>query len=624
MQRAPNVPLEAAANGSPVEEAVDRLGRACRLWWTRAASIDLRSETSLVGRPHLMPTCEVILANRILNLAGPATCDALAQTLANQQHADGTWHDAEHRPCLSTTVMATWALRQVPQVSPPVDPALTHRRIEGLGGAQRACFSTRTWLAMTGAIPWSWLPTIMSEVWLFPPHSRLSPRRLPAWSREMTLAFHVLSQARTRLHLVPADDLVAHDHDGRPMPPRLPAPGAVGDALVLLERSIRVARRLHPAAMRAAGTSRALEWIRGSQQSHGGWMTARSTLWSMLALRAAGARTDAPALVAARGRLAVLRGAFDAASSATPGAPPALAQHDAGPRTVERARLARAMDDDARRALLDDEIDCPGPWQRTANAPTGGWSYEPSALVHLDVDATCVALEALRDLDQGHLHRAWASRRRAARVLLAMQLPDGSFPRFDRAERGHPLMRLPWRDASALGATHGTIATRVARTARVLEQLGTLGLSPADDRLERGTAWLVRACDGTDVHATWSVQVLAAVSRALSSRLPRTHETRQKIEQTLRRRQREDGGFGDLRETAHALEALSREAGPCVQANRAATHLVDAVRRASDPARLAPSPDVQRGPGDATTNAWSFAAQTADVTSALQRYQRAT
>jgi squalene-hopene/tetraprenyl-beta-curcumene cyclase len=86
-----------------------------------------------------------------------------------------------------------------------------------------------------------------------------------------------------------------------------------------------------------------------------------------------------------------------------------------------------------------------------------------------------------------------------------------------------------------------------------------------------------------DEHRDRSIDTLAALAKAVSTTCPSDHPLRGEVERRLRARQREDGSFGNLVETSHALIGLLDLIGePCVQVRRAAAHLAGAVRRLGD------------------------------------------
>ncbi|MCA9686788.1 MAG: hypothetical protein KC457_31770, partial [Myxococcales bacterium] len=111
-----------------------------------------------------------------------------------------------------------------------------------------------------------------------------------------------------------------------------------------------------------------------------------------------------------------------------------------------------------------------------------------------------------------------------------------------------------------------------------------LGWRREDDRVARALVWL---SDSLTLHGhTWSVPTLAEVLRACVAQCPPDDALRQASEAALRKRQWEDGSFGDDLATARALMALldlveqpkgNAAQDACVQAQRAARALIARV-----------------------------------------------
>ena len=198
-------------------------------------------------------------------------------------------------------------------------------------------------------------------------------------------------------------------------------------------------------------------------------------------------------------------------------------------------------------------------------------------------------LDALAALPAGssQVGPAWATTRRATDVILAMQERHGGFSRFERGEADVLMRRLPWTDADLLAFGHGCDTAHVRLAARALAHLGRTGFRLDDDRVGRGLRWVEHTV--RDEHAHRSISTLAAVARCVAVLCPSGHPLRREIEKRLRGRQREDGSFGPIVETARALTALLELSSPCVQAVRAARWLVTRVERAGDDLEHAPA-----------------------------------
>lgn len=545
--------------GGPLDSALEHTAAWSSIWSQRLH----QREPYLAAIPDVGPSCEVLLADVLFHDLDAGERAGLLAWIRSQQHADGSWRDAAGEVDLSLTCLGYWARIQAGDDPQQQDMLKALRVVHELGGARRANLTVRLWLAMAGCVEWDWVPAIPSELFLLPDSVPLSPARLSAWARQMVTALHVLAHGPARVHVEDVSELLLYNERDEAIPPRLTSPGLAGDLLQAFDQTIKVARRLPMGALRRRSVVRAREWIESSQQVHGGWFSMRPTLYSLLALRVAGVHSDDPRVRRGLDYLRRARGRVEVAGLGT-----VLAQ---GLNTLPLAKLADAGGGALDRVLAE-ELTRPGPWQRRADAATGGWPVECGAEAHLDLLTTCAVVHALRGV---RTTATRASLRRAADVMLAMQEADGSFAHFERGESDVPLSHLPWRDADQLNFGSADDEARVVLTARVVRELAVLGWRREDDRIARACAWLTEQLI-LGGHG-WSVATLAEVVRASVAQLPVGDPLRTQSERLLRARQREDGSFGDELSTARALLALIACQEPCAQALRAARFLVGRV-----------------------------------------------
>ncbi|MFO7563747.1 MAG: prenyltransferase/squalene oxidase repeat-containing protein [Enhygromyxa sp.] len=560
---------EPIAAGGPLDAAIERSRGWCRTWWARSHA----AKPWLLAIPDVGPSCEVLLADALFHDLRPDEREGLLGWIRSQQQPDGSWRDGRGEPDLSLTCLGYWA--RIQGGDDPEDEQLVKalRVVHELGGARRANLTVRLWLALAGTVEWDWVPAVPSELYLLPEFAPLSPARLSPWSRQLVTALHLLASGPARVHLCDASELLLYKRGSEPIPPRLTTPGLAGDLLQAFDASIKLARKLPRGAIRRRSLARARQWIEASQQAHGGWFSARPTLYNLLALRAVGVMSDDPRLRRGLDYLRRARGIVEVEGREL------LAQGLTGRPQALVARLGLAAGagpgepaEGLRERLLAAEITRPGPWQRRADAPTGGWPEEPEAESHLDVRTTCEVLASLRG---ARTSATRASLRRAAEVVLAMQEPDGSFAWFERGESDVPLSHLPWRDADQLNLGAPEDESRVVLCAMAVRELAALGWRREDDRIRRALTWLGEA--HTLRGHGWSVSTLAALVRATVAQCLPNDPLRIAAERQLRSKQWEDGSFGDELATARALLALIDCGQPCVQAHRAARHLVSRV-----------------------------------------------
>jgi squalene-hopene/tetraprenyl-beta-curcumene cyclase len=547
---------------------------------TRPASSEPEPERWLLAVPDVGPACEVVLADRLFHDLRRDELEGLLAFIRGSQDASGAWLDPRGRPDLSLTVLGWWA-RVVAGDDPKSESMVRAARIvHALGGAQRANFQVRLWMAMGGQIPWSFLPAIPSELFLVPPPVPFGPMSYSPWARGVLTPYLLIARAPARLQLPDASPLLLLRHDGELVAPRLTRHGLAGDLLQAFDRTVKLGRKLPRGPLPALAARRALAWIDAAQQEHGGWFSLRPTLLSLVALRVMGAASDDPRIRRGLDYLRACRGLARIHGGVRTGEI-ALAQGIGGPPLPIVARLMRA-DPHARDMawLLRQELSDPGPWQARADAPAGGWPIETGSRSHLDLAATCSVLDALATLpaSSSQVAPAWATTRRATDVIIAMQEASGAFSRFERGEAEVFMRRLPWTDADLLALGHQRDASHVRLTARALAQLGRTGFRIDDDRVARGIRWLERTV--ADEHTHRSVDTLAALARCCGTVCPPEHPLRRETERRLRTRQREDGGFGNLVDTARALVALLDLGTVCVQTTRAARFLVESIDRA--------------------------------------------
>ncbi|MCB9704597.1 MAG: hypothetical protein H6711_22120 [Myxococcales bacterium] len=569
------------AGESRLEAAIRSATRAAGEWRRRALDPE---RPWLVGVADVGVACEVILADRLFRDLSAAEHAGLIAWIRASQQPSGAWLDPQTQsPDLSLTSLGWWACVQAGD-----DPASERmvkalRVVHELGGAQRASFSVRLWLAIAGHIPWGWLPAVPSEIWLLPPSSVLSPSRVCPWARGLLTPYLLLTRAPARIHLSDARPLLLTR--GREMiPPRITRDGLVGDLVQNFDTAIKILRKMPRGPLLRASLGRAQTWLAHAQQSHGGWFSARPTLLSLLALRVAGASFDDPRIRRGLGYLRHARG-LTRPPLTSASDPPHLGQGLTSPPLAVIARLTRAAsgDEGAIPWLLAQELTEPGEWQFRTNAAVGGWPGEAGARHHLDIDATCAVLETLATLPKDSSQRgpAWAAMRRAIEVLLAMQEPDGTFARYERGESNVWMTQAPWRDAELMADASASGEARVQRSARALRQLARMGWRADDDRVARTMRWLEGHVE-RDISRD-SVETLAALGRCAADLCAPDQPLRRAVERHLRGRQREDGSFGTVTATADALEALiALEGRPCVQAVRAARHLVGRIEGEGD------------------------------------------
>ncbi|MEX1362685.1 MAG: hypothetical protein AB1Z98_06130 [Nannocystaceae bacterium] len=563
-----------------LQAGLDRARSLAASWRARAGigrDAAAPSKRWLLHVPDVGPTCEVLLADRLFHDLRPDEREGLQAFVRGTQDHGGAWLDAYGEPDLSLTALGWWALRDAGDDARDDHMLRASRIVHQLGGAQRASFSVRLWLAMGGQIPWTWLPAIPSELFLLPPQVVLSPARFSPWARGVLTPYLLIARATARLQLPDAEPLLLPRGDGQPTTPRLTRPGLAGDLLQAFDRTVKLSRKLPRGPLPTLAAKRALAWIDAQQQGHGGWFSVRPTLLSLVALRVIGAASDDLRLRRGLDHLRASRGLARIPHGRAAGQP-ALAQGIGGPSLGVLGRLLGCGAQESEIGwLLRQELSSRGPWQARADAASGGWPHEPGATHHLDLESTCAVLQALAALpeDSSQVAASWATARRAIDVVFAMQEPDGRFSRFERGESEVWMQRLPWTDADLLAYGRPDDAEHLRVTARALAALAAAGFRTDDDRVARGLSFIERTLPPR-LHEHVSagpLDLVAVLAEAVGLLAPADHPLRTQLEQRLRSRQREDGSFGACDDTAYALQALVALGHTDVQAERAARWL---------------------------------------------------
>jgi squalene-hopene/tetraprenyl-beta-curcumene cyclase len=483
----------------------------------------------------------------MLGIARDDDVRRLAAELRATQSPDGGWPIWFDGPSdLSATVEAYYALRL--SGAAPDDPALVQARdlVRARGGANRARFFTKLWLAVQGRYPWSALPVIPPELILLPPRAPLSPYRFACWARGTFVALMiVLSRHPTYPQPVGLDELFLEPPGEGPAP----APKAPGPWTPWFRRAMPLARAYNRRPLRALRTraeTRIARWICDRQEADGSWGGIQPPwVYSILALHALGYPLDHP--VIARG-LAGFDGQFRledgerlriqaCLSPIWDTALAAVALADAG-LPAEHPALARAAE-----WLLTKEVTQFGDWwEIPRRGRPGGWSFEFDNVWYPDTDDTAEVLLAL--LKAG-LPRDHPAIRRGVEWLLAMQSRNGGWGAFDVDNDRRIMNQLPLCD---FGEVLDPPTEDV--TAHVVEALVHCGVPPAHDAVRRGLDYLRREqrADGSwwgrwgvnHIYGTGAVlPALAAAGEDMAAPYVR------RAVAWLADRQNPDGGWGE-------------------------------------------------------------------------------
>ncbi|MEW6583226.1 MAG: squalene--hopene cyclase [Actinomycetota bacterium] len=392
-------------------------------------------------------TAEHLFLLSAFGLAGDEDRRMVANEILATQGDDGGWPLWFGGPGdLSAAVEAYYALRLA---GIPADhPALARARgfVLDRGGANRARFFTKLWLAVLGEYPWSALPQLPPELVFLPPRAPLSIYRFACWARGTFVPLMVvLSLHPTYPQPVGARELFAEEPGEGPMP----APRTPGRWTPWFERGLRLAAaygRRPVRAVRRRAYRRIARWIVERQEADGSWGGIQPPwVYSLISLHALGYGLDDP--VMARGVAGldtfVIRDGDrlrmqGCVSPVWDTCLAAIALADSGV-SGDDPRLARARD-----WLLAKEVSTYGDWHDyLRRGHPGGWSFEHANEWYPDTDDTAEVLLAL--LKCG-VPAGDGAVRRAVDWLRLMQSANGGWGSFDVDNDRRYMTQLPLCD----------------------------------------------------------------------------------------------------------------------------------------------------------------------------------
>ncbi|MGI9539095.1 MAG: squalene--hopene cyclase [Miltoncostaeaceae bacterium] len=435
-------------------------------------------------------TAEHLFLMSALGLADDDLRRRVANELLATQREDGSWAVWFEGPAdLNVTAEAYYALK-LAGVSPDAPEMRRAREVVlWLGGAGKARFLTRVWLALLGEFPWSALPVLPPEMIFLPPRAPLSPYRFACWARGTFVALMiVLSRRPTFPQPESARELFAHE-PGSETPPSPRTPGAWSGWLARGERLARAYNRAPIGPLRRRAEARVARWICDRQEADGSWGGIQPPwVFSLLALHSMGFPLDHP--VMRRG----LDGFDDTFSlrlddgerlRIQPCLSPVWDTALAAVALLDAGRAGTPEVDAALGWMRDKEVDRYGDWwEIPRRGRPGGWSFEFENVWYPDTDDTAEVLIALRKAGAAGDDPAV---RRGVEWLRAMQSADGGWGAFDVDNTMAIMNQLPMCD---FGEVLDPPTEDV--TAHVVEALAECGVPADDEAVRRGVTYLAR------------------------------------------------------------------------------------------------------------------------------------
>jgi squalene-hopene/tetraprenyl-beta-curcumene cyclase len=507
-------------------------------WWG-----ELEADTTLES--------DYILYLHVLGELESAKTAKLANYIRARQLEDGGWSIFPDGPSeINATVKAYVALRLAGDSAS--DPHLTRakEKIHELGGIEVTNSYTRFYLAMTGAVDWSIVPSIPPELMLLPTWFPVNLYEMSSWTRGIVIPLAIIYAQKPNWKLpggitahelfkVPGAKPVSFKWDKRVV--------SWKNLFLLLDRAIKVHERMPWKPFRKAASARARKWmVERLERSEGLATIYPAMMNSIYALLADGGDTTDP-LVAREirylERYEIEEGdTIRVQPCISPVWDTAIAMvslEEAGLDPAHPSLIA------AERWLLDNQILGPGDWQvKNPNAAPGGWAFEFQNDFYPDVDDTAFVLMALGRVADSEATRLRSAIRRGLAWLVSMQNSDGGWGAFDHENNLQFLNHIPFADHNAM-----LDPSTADVTARVIECLGQMGWGASHPAIERGREFLRQdQTDDGSWFGRWGVNYVygtSGVLRALETLGLSKQPDCQRAATWLRAVQNPDGGYGE-------------------------------------------------------------------------------
>ncbi len=501
---------------------------------------------------------EYIFLNHFLGEPEPEVEHRLAahiRSLQSERH--GGWplfHDGGFN--ISASVKAYYALKMIGDDPDAPHMARAREAILANGGAENANVFTRYTLAFFAQVPWDAVPVMPTELILMPKWFPVNMWKFAYWSRTVIAPLLILAALKPvakNPNKVNCQELFA-------TPPLEinnwlvnPTGSPWGEFFLVLDRFLRpLETRVFPRLRwRALAIQRAVEFITPRLNGKDGLGAIFPAMVNaIMALDTLGYSRDGEEFTTARQAVRNLLvessdtrdgRSFYCQPCVSPIWDTALAGHALLEAGVEESdeKLIAACD-----WLADKQITkVKGDYAvRAPNLEPGGWAFQYNNDYYPDVDDTAAVGALLHRVDP---ERYREQVDRAALWIEGMQSSNGGWGAFDIDNNADVLNSIPFADHGAL-----LDPPTVDVTARCLSFLGQLGFPKSRQVIERGIKFIKSEQEsdgswygrwGTNyIYGTWSaLSALNVVGEDMQATYVR------KAVDWLKRRQREDGGWGE-------------------------------------------------------------------------------
>jgi squalene-hopene/tetraprenyl-beta-curcumene cyclase len=513
----------------------------------------------------------------------------LANYIRERQLPDGGWPLFPNGPSeLNATVKAYVALRLAGDAASDPHLLKAKARVHDLGGLESTNSYVRFYLAMFGAIDWSYAPAIAPELMLLPLWLPFNLYEMSSWTRAIVIPMTIIYALKPSWPLPKGITVQELFKTPGARPPSLCWRGSAvswRNAFIALDRALKAYERLPWKPLRKTAVNRAHRWmVERLERSEGLGTIYPAMMNSIYAMLARGSDTTDPLLSREIGYLERYEIEDETTLRVQPCISPVwdtaiamVALEEAGLDPSHPALVKSA------RWLLENQVLSGGDWQaKNRKGAPGGWAFEFRNDYYPDVDDTAFVLMALCRVALSEEDRLRGAIRRGIDWLLSMQNRDGGWGAFDHENNLQFLNNIPFADHNAM-----LDPSTADVTARVVECLGHMGWSGSDPVIQRARKFLsLDQCSDGSWFGRWGVNYIYGTSGVLRA-LEQLHlsggEDCKRAADWLRSVQNADGGFG---ETAASYDDVSLKAKGASTASQTAWALIGllAVVGPNDPA----------------------------------------
>jgi squalene-hopene/tetraprenyl-beta-curcumene cyclase len=530
---------------SPAEQAVSKSVK----WMLSAQSQEgywwgeLEADTTLES--------DYILYLHILGDANSPKIPKLAKYIRDRQLPDGGWNIFYGGPAeLNATVKAWVGLRLAGDAANAPHLERARAKIHELGGLEATNSYVRFYLAMVGAIDWSYVPAIPPELMLLPDWFPINLYEMSSWTRGIVIPLAIVYAHKPGWKL--PEGVTVQELFTQPgaRPPSLTWDKRVitwKNVFLALGRGVSIYEGLAWKPFRRRALTLARNWmLERLERSEGLGTIYPAMMNSIFALAAEGGDKTDPRLA----REITFLARYEIEEADTIRVQPCISPlwdtaiamvslEEAGIDPAHPSLLA------ASRWLVENQILGPGDWQvKNPDAEPGGWAFEFRNDFYPDVDDTAFVLMALGRVADPEPSKLRASIRRGLAWLVSMQNEDGGWGAFDHENNLDFLNHIPFADHNAM-----LDPSTADVTARAMECLGQMGWPATNPVVERAAAFVrhEQEADGS-WFGRWGVNYVygtSGVLRAMEAAGLGSRGECKRAAEWLRKVQNSDGGFGE-------------------------------------------------------------------------------